>query len=40
MFVNIHFRVRSDVITVIVQNIALDTNALQFQITVVMQYNN
>jgi len=40
MFVNIHFRVWSDVITVIVQNIALDTNALQFQITVVMQYNN
>jgi len=40
MFVNIHFLVWSDVITVIVQNIALDTNALQFQITVVMQYNN
>ena len=41
MFVNIHFPVWfGNVITVIVQNIALDTNALQFQITVVMQYNN
>ena len=40
MFVNIHFRVWGNLITVIVQNIALDTNALQFQITVVMQYNN
>jgi len=40
MFVNIHFRVWGNVITVIVQNIVLDTNVLQFQITVVMEYNN
>jgi len=39
MFSNIHFRVWGNVITIIVQNFALDTDALQFQITVVMQYN-
>jgi len=37
---NIHFRVWGNVITVIVQNIALDTDALQFQVAVVMQYNH
>ena len=37
---NIHFRVWGNVITVIVQNIALDTDALQLQVAVVMQYNH
>ena len=40
MFVNIHFRVWGNVIKVIVQNIALDTHALQFLITLVMQFNS
>lgn len=40
MFVNNNFRVWGNVITVIVQKIDLDTNALQFQIIVVMQYNS
>lgn len=40
MFANIHFRVCGNVITIIVQNIALDIVAVQFQITVVIQYNH
>ena len=40
MFANIHFRVWGNVITIIVQNFALDIDALQFQITIVMQYNH
>ena len=40
MFANIHFRVWGNVITVTLQNIALDIDALQFQFTVVMQYNH